>query len=127
MATETVERNKAIDLLRSALLERIDDDKSACREAAEKGIFCGGFARFTDPELRQRYSWITRRHPKMTRDELEEIADRWQLARQEVSELPIACDVQMREHDLCNGWNDFSNEQIAEFLYELTGEKVIVS
>ena len=126
MSTETVERTQAIDLLRDALLQRIDDDKSACRVAAEKGIFCRGFTQFTDPQLRQKYAWITRRHPKMSREELEGIADRWQLARQEVNDLPIACDVQTRERDLCGGWNDFSNDQLSAFLFELTGQRIDV-
>jgi hypothetical protein len=57
----------------------------------------------------------------MTRDDLETIADRWQMARQEVDELPIACDVQQKVHDTCRGWDDFSNEDLSLFYREHTG------
>ena len=123
---ESVDRPRAIDLLRGAMLEQIGEDKSACRWAAEQGIFCRGFSQFDENELRSKYDWITRRRPKMSRAELEEIADRWQLARQDVRHLPIACDVQQREGDMCRGWDDFNNEQLSQFLLQITGEKVIV-
>ncbi len=123
---EAIDRSRVIDLLRGAMLERIGEDQSACRWAAEKGIFCRGFAQFDDQELRSKYSWIMRRRPKLTRPELEEIADHWQLARQEVGGQPIACDVQQREHDMCRGWDDFTNEQLARFLFEITGTSVVV-
>lgn len=90
------------------------------------GIFCRGFARFTDDELRERYAWITRRRPQLSRGELEEIADRWQIARQEVDQDPVACDVQQKVHDACRGWDDFSNEQLAIFIQEMCGKEVIV-
>ncbi len=45
----------------------------------------------------------------MTREDLEEVANRWQLARHEVNALPTACDVQQIEHDLCGGWDDFTS------------------
>ena len=59
-------------------------------------------------------------------EELEEIADRWQMARQDVDQLPVACDVQQKVHDTCRGWDDFSNEQLSTFLHELTGRDVAV-
>lgn len=124
---ESVDRSQAIDLLRSAMIERIGDDESACRWAAQQGVFCRGFAQFTEAELRAKYEWITRRRPRLTRRELEEIADRWQLARQEVSELPIACDVQQRGHEMCSGWDSFSNDELGHFLFEITGTAVVVS
>lgn len=123
---ESVDRSRAIDLLRSAVVEQLGEDQSACRWAAEQGIFCRGFAQFSDEELRSKYDWITRRRPKLSRQELEEIADRWQLARQDVGHVPIACDVQQREHDMCRGWDDFTNEQLGGFLHEITGTTIVV-
>ena len=120
-------RISAIDLLRQELVKRAGGEKSACRVAAEQGIFCGGFARYTDVELRRRYDWIVRRYPDMTRAELEEIGDRWQMARQDVKDLPIACDVQQDEQHTCNGWNDFTNEQLEQFYYEMTGKEIVVT
>ncbi len=124
---QIIDRNEAIDILRAELLKRIgDEDMSACKVAAQQGIFCRGFARYSDAELRERYDWIARRRPSLSRGELEEIADRWQLARQEIGELPIACDVQKKVHDTCRGWDDFSNQELSRFVAEICGRHVIV-
>jgi hypothetical protein len=119
-------RPEIIDMLRSELLQRAGGAVSACRVAAEQGIFCLGFARYTDAELRRRYEWIARRRPDLSREELEEIADRWQMARQEVEGLSCACDVQAKVHDTCCGWDDFSNDDLMRFYYEMTGREIMV-
>ena len=124
---QSIPRAEVINRLREELVKLSDGDMSACRLAAERGIFCKGFSRFTDEQLKQQYNWILRRRPKMTRAELESVADRWQMARQEVDELPIACDVQQRVHDTCRGWDDFSNDDLSRFYRELTGSEVAVS
>ncbi|HEV8660791.1 MAG TPA: hypothetical protein VGS96_19470 [Thermoanaerobaculia bacterium] len=125
--TKDLTRTEVIDLLRQELVKRADGEMSACKVAEEQGIFCRGFARYTDVELRRRYDWIVRKRPKMTRKELEEIADRWQMARQEVDQLPVACDVQQKVHDTCGGWDDFSNEDLARFYFEMTGKEIVVA
>ena len=123
---QSVPRDQAIDLVRAELLKGCDEETSVCRVAAEKGIFCRGFSRYSDIELKRRYSWIVRKKPGMKREELEEIANRWQLARQDVDGLPIACDVQQLEHDTCRGWDDFSNEELSSYYQELTGRTIRV-
>ena len=120
-------RAEVIALLRQELVRRADGEKSACTVAAEEGIFCRGFARYTDLELRRRYDWIARRHPKMTRKELEEVADRWQMARQEVEECQIACDTQQKVHDTCRGWDDFTDEELSRYYFEMTGTEIAVT
>jgi hypothetical protein len=122
----SITRNEAISRLRSEFIEVTDEDHSMCRIAAERGIFCGGFRQYTDQELRNRYWWITRRRPSITRDELESIANDWQLTQQEVKNAPIACDVQARVHDTCRGWEDFSNDQLERAYEEITGEAVTI-
>ena len=62
----------------------------------------------------------------MSREELEEIADRRQMARQEVREKRIACDVQQEVSDMCRGWDSFSNDALARFYFEMTGESIVV-
>ncbi len=115
-------------MLRSEMLQRIgSQDISACTVATRQGVFCRGFARFTDAELRERYNWIVRRRPRMTRAELEEIADRWQLARQEVRDKRIACDVQQDAMDMCRGWDSFSDEELSRFYFEMTGNRIDIS
>ena len=124
---ETIAREEAIKILRGELLKRVDDENSICKVAAEKGIFCKGFQRYSDFELRKRYRWIARKDRRYTREEIEDLANRWQLARQDVDELPLACDVQQVEHDSCRGWDDFSSEELGKFLYQLTGRVVAVA
>ena len=124
---ESIARSEAINLLRVELFKYTDSETSLCKFASEREVFCRGFARYGYGELRRKYGWITRRRPGMTRQELEETANRWQLARQDVSEQPLACDVQQSEHDMCRGWDDFSNEDLSRFYLEFTGKKVVIA
>jgi hypothetical protein len=126
-AIETMSREELVGHLRGQLSKYTDIENSICKIAAERGIFCDGFKRYSDDELRRRYSWIADKRPGITREELEEIANDWQLAQQEVYELPFACDVQRKVHDTCRGWNDFTNEQLAKFYYQLTGKEIQVT
>lgn len=124
--TETLNRNEIISRLRRELMQGTDEENSVCKIAAERGVFCKGFNRYTDEELRKRYDWIVAKNPVMTREDLERIANDWQLAQQEVHELPMACDVQQKVYDTCRGWNDFTNEQLAKFYFQLTGDEIAI-
>jgi hypothetical protein len=115
-----VSRESLIERLRRELLRVAGDDQSICRLAAERGIFCHGFSQFSDADLRQRLHWIAQRRPDATRAEMEDLGDRWQLARQEVDGLLTSCDVQKREQDLCGGWDDFTDEDLLRFYNELS-------
>jgi len=123
---EIVSRPSLIVSLREELRSRANGEMSICKLAAQTGIFCKGFRRYTDGELKERYSWIAKKHPDASRQELETVADRWQLARQDVLGATTSCDVQQFEHDACDGWDDFSNEDLAAFLRQLTGRSVVV-
>lgn len=122
-----ISRPILIATLREELSRRARGEMSICRLAAETGVFCKGFRRYTDDQLREHYPWIAKKSPDAPREELEEIADRWQLARQDVLGEPTSCDVQQLEHDACGGWDDFSDGDLARFLLELTGRKVEVT
>jgi len=124
---EIISRGGAIDLLRAELLKLAGDEVSVCKVAAEKNIFCRGLHRHSDAALRRKFDWLNRKKQDMTRAELEEMVDSWQLARQEVDQLPVACDVQQGEHDGCSGWDDFSNDELSGFCRELTGREVVVN
>ena len=127
---QSISRAKAIAILRHNFINELgasDGETSMCKLAAERGIFCNGFARYGDGELRRAYDWIAKKDATATREELEELANRWQIARQEVREMPLACDVQQREHDACRGWDEFTNEQLATFIGEVTGKAYVVS
>lgn len=125
--SDFVSRSTLIAALREELSRRAKGDMSICRLAAQTGVFCRGFRRFTDAELKEHFGWIAKKNPEATRPELEELADRWQMARQDVLGALTSCDVQQLEHDSCGGWDDFSNEDLSAFLRELTGRKVVVS
>jgi hypothetical protein len=124
---DIVSRASLIESLRQKLLGLAGEDQSICRLAAERGIFCHGFNRFSDADLKQRLHWIARRRPDATRAEIEELGDRWQMARQEVDHLPASCDVQMREQDLCGGWDDFTDQDLARFCDELSCAPMIAA
>lgn len=115
-----VSRSDLIVALRDELSRRAGD-VSICRLAAQTGVFCKGFRRYSDAELKERYGWIAKKNPDASRAEMEELADRWQLAREDVLGAKTSCDVQQLEHDTCGGWDDFSDEDLAKFLHELTG------
>jgi hypothetical protein len=121
-----VSRSEMIGLLRDELMRLTPEGTSACRAVAERGIFCRGFLRFTDAQLRQRFQWIDEKLQHPSRKVLEDVADRWQLARQEVTEIPLACDVQQMEHDSCRGWDDFSNADLIRFYREISGQNVSI-
>ena len=122
----TLTRNEAITAIRTKLLELVDDDHSMCRVATEKGIYCRGERRFTDEELKQRYAWLMKRKPDIGREELEDLANRWQLARQIVDKVPLSCDAQAMEHDTCNGWDSFDDGTLARYYRELLGGDIAV-
>ena len=104
----------------------VDEDHSMCQVAAERGIYCCGFGRLGDEQLRQSYSWLLRNNPRMSREELEEAANKWELARQIVNQVPIACDSQALEKDTCAGWETFDDATIGRFYQELIGEEIKV-
>jgi hypothetical protein len=126
-STDIISRPALIAMLRKELAGRANGEVSICRLAAENGFFCLGFRRLSDAELRERYDWITKKDPAIDRTELESVADRWQLARQDVYGAQTSCDVQQLEHDACGGWDDFTDGELANFLRELTGRIVEVA
>ena len=123
-------RQEAIDGLRQALESLCDDEHSVCQVAAAKGLFCHGFAQWKFGELKERYPQITRSRPALTRAELEELANRWQLARQFVDEgHHMACDLQPKEtrFQQCRGWDEFDDRQLERFHAEVCGEEVEIT
>ncbi len=125
--TGVMKREDLIAGLREALVGLTTDEKSICQVAAERGFFCRGFRQYGDDELRNRYWWLVRKRPDMTREELESLANEWQLTQQDVRDTALACDVQTKVHDTCNGWDGFSDQQLAAFYAQLTGKTVNVA
>jgi hypothetical protein len=122
-----VSRAWAIRSLREFLLTLTDEDHSMCRVANDRGIFCQGFRRLDDGELRKHFAGIVERRPGVNRWQLEALGNQWELARQMVNQLPLACDVQQKEHDTCGGWDDLSNGDLARYCSDLLGLDVVVT
>jgi hypothetical protein len=124
-----VTRDEAIDAIRGKLLTLVDSEHSMCEVASRLGIFCRGFSQHTTGELRKRYDWIVKNQPWLKREEVEDLANRWQLARQFVLGTPIACDTQAEDHEhhhACMGWREFTDEKLASFHRDLLGEEIEV-
>lgn len=127
MNERIVTRETAVAQLRRKLISLQEDGKSVCRIAAEKGLFCRGFNQDSDDELRFRYAAAIKDAPDLTRAELEERANAWQLARQKQEGTLLCCDVQFMTYETCRAWDDFSNEELSRFCDEMLGEKVRVT
>jgi hypothetical protein len=125
MPTELISRESAIARLRIALISLSEEGKSMCRIATEKNILCGGFHRYTDESLRATYRMLEGA-AEMPRADLEERADEWQRERTAMEEVRVCCDVQYRFYETCRGWDDFTNQALAESLFELAGQQVVV-
>lgn len=121
-------RDEAIDGIREALLALVDDKTSVCQVVSEKGVFCQGFSQWSIAELKQRFPWISQRHPDLSRGELEALANRWCLTRQSPEQGRITCDLMARspERKPCAGWEEWYEAEIARFYRELLGEDVRV-
>ena len=126
MQTELISREAAVARLRRALIDLDEPGKSMCQIAAERNILCGGFHRYTDEHLRETYAVVVGAGAEAPRAEVEQKANEWQLARTAMEGTRLACDVQYRFYETCRGWDDFTNEALADFVLELAGERVIV-
>jgi hypothetical protein len=127
MSERIVTRETAVAQLRTKLISMTDAGKSVCRTASEKGLFCRGFHRDSDDELRFRYAATIENATELTRAELEERANAWQLARQKQEGTLLCCDVQFMTYETCRAWDDFSNEELSRFCEEMLGERVCVT
>lgn len=125
----TITRDRAISEIRGELMKLVDDDHSMCQVAADHHIFCGGFAQWTFRELKQRYPQIVRSRPRILPEELRDLANRWQLARQTALGEKLACDAQEREttNRMCGGWSEFDDAQLASFHASVCHEEVQIA
>lgn len=125
-ALETLSRPEAIERMRQKLRSLTDEDHCVCSVVGRIGIFCQGFNRLSDAELRGRFDWIARKRPGAPREALEELANLYHLGRTEVTGKALCCDVETREHCACDGWNQFDNAALEKFVLDLTGRPVRV-
>ena len=98
-----------------------------CRVATDRGIFCQGYRKLGEADLKTRFAGIVKRRPGANRWQIEALGNQWELARQTVNDLPLACDVEQKEHGTCRGWDDFTNTDLSRYCAELLGQDVIVT
>jgi hypothetical protein len=122
-----ITRREAIDDLRAMLSTLTDDRTCVCEAVGRAGIFCRGLSRLKSYELRDRYHWIARTRARITRAELEDLVNRWQLARQFVRGTTLACDTEQLEQRGCRGWDEFDDPTLARFHQEVCGEEVEIA
>lgn len=127
MSEKTITREAAVGRIRRQLIAMKEEGKSVCQIAAEKNILCRGFHRDTDDELRGRYAATIPGVSGMSREELEIRANAWQFERQQHEGMLLCCDVQYACYETCRAWDDFTNEQLAQFCGELLGDQVRVT
>ncbi len=119
-------RADAIARLRAALLTLCNEEHSICQVAAERGIFCHGFRRWNAAEFDRRWKRAIGRSTFLSREQMEEFANLWQLAEQIRQRVGLACDAQAGGANTCRGWDEFSNEELSRFCGELLGEQIHV-
>jgi len=119
-------RDEAIGRLRAGLLRLSDGQHSMCQVAAELGIFCFGFRRWSDAEFPRRWGRVIGRSTHLTRPQLERIADLWQMTEQLLQRVPLACDAATIANGPCRGWNQFSNRNLARHCADILGRDVAV-
>ncbi len=111
---ETWTREEAISRLRVALQKLTDDEHSICQIAAERGIFCHGFQRWPASEFDRRWKGALGRSTHLSRAQMEELANVWQLAEQIRRRVGFACDAQRNGAGGCRGWEEFSDADLAQ-------------
>lgn len=124
---EVWNRQEAIARLRVGLLKLSDGEHSMCYLAGKLGFFCRGFRRWPDHEFHRRWKKVIGRSTHLTRPQLEQVADLWQLTEQLRLRVPLACDAPTTTGGGCRGWNEFSNEDLARCCDEILGRNVVVA
>jgi hypothetical protein len=119
-------RGEAIARLRASLLALTDDGHSMCQVASQRGIFCNGFRRWNAAEFDRRWKFAIGRTTHLTRPQMEECANLWQLAEQVRQRVPLACDAKTTGHAPCRGWNEFSDAELVRFCADLSKSATIV-
>jgi hypothetical protein len=117
-------RLEAIARLRAGLLALTDEEHSICQVAAQRGIFCHGFRRWNASEFDRRWRGAIGRSTHLTRAQMEEFANLWQLAEQVRQHVALACDTGTQAGSTCRGWDEFSNADLARYCSDVLGKNV---
>jgi hypothetical protein len=119
-------REEAIGRLRPVLRDLCGEERSLCRVAAERSIFCGGFRRWPAREFDRRFRPFIGTSTHLTRPQMEAFADLWQLSEQLCQGVTLACDAASLSPGACRGWKEFTEADLERFCRELLGRHVTV-
>ena len=119
-------RPEAIDRLRVALLAICGGERTMCRAAAAEGIFCHGFRRWPESEFHDRWKRHIGTSTHLTRNQMEELADLWQLSEQVSRRDSLICDSQTAFPGACRGWNEFSDADLEAFCLDILALRVTI-
>ncbi len=122
-----VARAWAIRSLREFLLTLTDEDHSMCRVASDRGIFCQGFRKLNDAELREHLAGIVKRRPGANRWQLEALGNQWELARQTVNRFLSPATFSRKSTRPAADGTISANEDLARYCAELLGLDVVVT
>jgi len=115
-------RAEAIACLRNRLIGLADGEHSICKLAADRGIFCRGFRRWNDREFHDRFKGTLGISTHLTRSQMEELADLWQLTEQLNQGLTLICDAPAADRAACRGWDEFTDTELQDFDCEMIGQ-----
>jgi hypothetical protein len=124
---QTWTRDEAISRLREGLLKLSDGERSLCTVAAELGVFCRGFRRWTDDAFSRGWTPALGRSTHLSRLQMERLADLWLLTEQLRLRVPCACDLAAAGGGPCRGWNGFSNADLERCCDDILGKNVAVT
>jgi hypothetical protein len=119
-------RPEAIARLRAALLPLTDDEHSMCQVAAQRGVFCRGFRRWNASDFDRRWRSAIGRSTHLSRAQMEEFANLWQLSEQIRQRVAFACDARAKCPGACRGWDEMSNADLCRFCADILGKDVQV-
>jgi hypothetical protein len=126
-ATPVWTRGEAIERLRHDLQKLTDDEHSMCQVAAQKGIFCHGFRRWDDREFHRKWKPAIGTSTFLTRAQMEEFANLWQLTEQVRLRVCFACDAGTLSPGACRGWEEFGNDALASHCAGVLGVQVRIA
>jgi hypothetical protein len=126
-SAETLTRAEAIGRLREALRALCGGERTLCRVAAEEGIFCRGFRRWPEREFHDRWRGHLGVSTHLTRPQMEELAELWQICEQLERRSALICDAQTVAPGACRGWSEFSDADLEGFCREILGGRVTIS
>jgi hypothetical protein len=113
-------REDALKRVREFLVANTRPEETTCEATARLGIFCHGYDRWTLEQLRHLYPWLAKKMPPDTpREDFLKLIVAWDNARQLVHKVSTTCDAHTADHDVCLGFDRFSNQQLKRVFPQL--------